>query len=46
MWGLILRKTKQASILIVPHDVEEFWDIIDDVGLRWCEMDAYKETTG
>ena len=25
---------------IVPHDVEEFWHIIDDCGLRWCEMDA------
>ena len=25
---------------IVPHDVEEFWEIINDNGLRWCEMDA------
>ena len=25
---------------IVPHDVEEFWEIISDNGLRWCEMDA------
>lgn len=31
---------------LVPHDVEEFWDIINDCGLRWCEMDADKETTG
>ena len=25
---------------IVPHDVEEFWEIINDNGLRWCKMDA------
>lgn len=31
---------------VVPHDIEEFWDIINDKGLRWCEMDGYKETTG
>lgn len=36
----------ETGFYVVPHDVEEFWDIIDDVGLRWCEMDAYKETTG
>ncbi len=31
---------------IVPHDVEEFWEIIKDNGLRWCEMDADGKTTG
>ena len=25
---------------IVPHDIEEFWHIIDDCGLRWCEMNG------
>lgn len=25
---------------IVPHDIEEFWHIIDDCGLRWCELNA------
>lgn len=36
----------ETGFYVKPHDVEEFWNIIDDVGLRWCEMDAYKETTG
>lgn len=25
---------------IVPHDVEEFWDIINDCGLDWSEENA------
>ncbi len=30
----------ETRFYIVPHDVEEFWDIINDCGLRWCEMNA------
>lgn len=25
---------------VVPHDVEEFWAIIDEQGLHWSERDA------
>lgn len=25
---------------IVPHDVEEFWEIIDEYGLRWSSENA------
>ncbi|MBR0085657.1 MAG: hypothetical protein IJL97_03810 [Lachnospiraceae bacterium] len=28
------------SYYIVPHDVEEFWEIINDCGLDWSDMNA------
>ena len=30
----------QIKFYIVPHDVEEFWDIINDHGLKWSDKDA------
>lgn len=28
---------------IEPHDIEEFWEIINDVGLDWSEIDAKRD---
>jgi len=33
-------ESNENKYYIVPHDVEEFWEIINNNGLRWCEMDA------
>jgi len=33
-------ESNENKYYIVLHDVEEFWEIIKDNGLRWCEMDA------
>ncbi len=30
----------ETKYYIVPHDVEEFWHIINDCGLRRCEMNG------
>ncbi len=30
----------ETKYYIVPHDIEEFWQIINDCGLRWCEMNG------
>lgn len=34
------------SFYVVPHDVEEFWDIIADVGLNWSDRDGDGKTAG
>lgn len=31
---------KGLSYYVRPHDVEEFWNIIDDFGLRWSDTNA------
>ena len=31
---------KGLKYYVVPHDVEEFWAIIDEQGLHWSERDA------
>lgn len=31
---------KGLKYYVVPHDVEEFWEIIDEQGLHWSERDA------
>ena len=33
----------QIKFYIVPHDVEEFWDIIREHGLHWSEINATGE---
>lgn len=37
--GIDFEKT-ETGFYVVPHDVEEFWDIIDDYGLKWSEIDG------
>lgn len=37
---------KEIKYYIVPHDVEEFWDIINDVGLEWSEIDGDETAAG
>lgn len=36
---------KEISYYVVPHDVEEFWDIINDKGLRWHIRDGDGKAT-
>lgn len=43
--GIDFDKT-ETSFYVVPHDVEEFWNIIDDYGLKWSEIDGNKEAIG
>ena len=31
---------EEISYYIVPHDVEEFWEIINEHGLRWSDTNA------
>jgi hypothetical protein len=33
----------EAAWYIVPHDVEEFWDIINECGLDWSDTDAERK---
>ena len=33
----------QPKFYIVPHDVEEFWEIINEHGLKWSDENATRE---
>ena len=33
---------KEPKYYIVPHDIEEFWDIINKYGLHWSEPEWLK----
>ncbi len=35
----------EISYYLVPHDIEEFWQIINDKGLNWSDTDAQRGTS-
>lgn len=34
---------QEPKYFIVPHDIEEFWEIINDHGLKWSEENAERK---
>lgn len=36
---------EEISYYVVPHDVEEFWEIINEYGLKWSDVNAKGNTS-